>query len=239
MQVKRFLNIAQKNKYVVYTEPYKLNIWGIRNENTQANSFDDWIVCFWKDDKGNWQLKRFNASTDPGTFFLLNPLDSLGTAILKQGQYLNAYQAQYNSRLGFRALELVQIKDVPIIRDYDRNAVLDFDNGRVTTGLYGINIHSGASPNGKSISVDKWSAGCQVFGVWSEFAEFTALCEKHISLYGNIFSYTLIDRRAELRAKKRILLGSLALFLLVAIIIYFYRKEALNFLKNTFKILKL
>lgn len=235
MQVRRFLNIARKNKYIVYTEPYKLNIWGIRNENTQANNFDDWIVCFWKDDKGNWQLKRFNASTDPGTFFLLNPLDNLGTAILKQGQYLNTYQAQYNSRLGFKALELVQIENASIIRDYDRNAVLDFDNGRITVGKYGINIHSGASPNGKSIAVDKWSAGCQVFGVWAEFAEFTALCEKHISLHGNIFSYTLIDRRAEQRAKRRMFLGTLVIIVLVGVLICYYRKELLGFMSSLLK----
>ena len=207
--IQQLLNIAKKQKYKVFKEPYKLNIWGIRSDGVEAGKFDDWIVCFWYNEKGRVEWAKFQATTDPGTYFLQNPMQDLGAAILKQGQYLDVWQAEYNSRLGFYALELVQrLGVVTIIRDYDRNAVLDFANGRQTTGFYGINIHAGANPNQRSIDVGRWSAGCQVFASYEEYQVFTKLCERHISLYGKKFSYTLIDERARARARKRLILNT-------------------------------
>ena len=115
-----------------------------------------------------------------------------GTAILAEGQYRNAYaigmhRGQYEA--------LVQVKPITIMRDYDRNAVLDFYNGKKTRGYYGINIHR-ANRVGKTKTVDKNSAGCQVFENASDFAVFMRLCEKHKSLYGNQFTYSLIDFRS-------------------------------------------
>jgi hypothetical protein len=51
--------------------------------------------------------------------------------------------------------------------------------------------------------VDKWSAGCQVFANAANFAQFMAMCQKHKSLYGNHFTYTLIDNRALERQTRR------------------------------------
>ena len=90
---------------------------------------------------------------------------------------------------------LVQRKPVTVIRDYDRNAKLDFLNGKKTTGLFGINIHR-ASKTGTTRTVDKYSAGCQVFENADAFQEFLKLCDRHRQLYGNQFTYTLIDFRA-------------------------------------------
>ena len=97
---------------------------------------------------------------------------------------------------------MTQQKPVTIFRDYDRNAVLDFNNGKETTGIYGINIHR-STPTGTSQNVDKWSAGCQVFENGQDFAKFIELAEKHNSLYGNNFTYTLVDERAYNRMLKR------------------------------------
>jgi hypothetical protein len=35
----------------------------------------------------------------------------------------------------------VQSKPITVLRDYDRNAILDFWNGKPETGMFGINIH--------------------------------------------------------------------------------------------------
>lgn len=190
--------------YVVYKEPYKLNIVGIRSANTQANSFDDEMLVFWYDDRGNLDWRVFQVSTDPGTYWLNNPIEALGAAILKGGQYIDAYTLIDTNRFGFPTKEFYQQKSVTIVRDYNRNAVLDFYNGRETTGLYGINIHTGVNPHTKqSAEVGQWSAGCQVFAVWKEWQEMLQLAQKHIQHNGNTFTYTLLDSRAMVRTQRR------------------------------------
>jgi len=89
---------------------------------------------------------------------------------------------------------------VTVIRDYDRNAVLDFNNGREETGIFGINIHKAGKD---SKDVDQWSAGCQVFQKSDDFESFMSLVRKQREKYGDKFTYTLIDERAYNRALKR------------------------------------
>ena len=193
------MRLLKMKGYKVFDRPYELNIVGIRKDNNVPNKFDDTLYVFWKTDSGSWEGKYYTITTDPGTYWLKNPMQDLGAAILKEGQYENAYKLGLH-RGEYKAL--VQQKPVTIYRDYDRNAILDFNNGRETTGLYGINIHR-SSATGTSQNVDKWSAGCQVFENGQDFANFIQLAEKHNSLYGNNFTYTLIDERAYMRMLKR------------------------------------
>lgn len=197
--IKSMLKLLESKSYKVYDRPYELNIVGVRKNDVVANDFDDTIYTFWKNDKGEWEGKTYSATTDPGTYWLKNPMNVDGTAILKEGQYENAYRigkhrGQYDA--------LVQAKPVTVIRDYDRNAVLDFNNGKETTGLYGINIHR-ASATSNLQNVDKWSAGCQVIQSPLGFKDFMQSAEKHRGLYGNNFTYTLVDERAYTRNVKR------------------------------------
>lgn len=195
----RALIATLKSKgYVILTRPYELNIVGVRNNSTEANKFDDLLYAFWKNKDGNWEGKYFNITTDPGTYFLKNPLSKLGAAILKEGQYVDSYAIDKH-RGKYDAL--TQKKPVDVIRDYDRNAILDFYNGKEETGLFGINIHKAGTD---SSDVDKWSAGCQVFQKTADFEDFMNLARKHKELYGNKFTYTLIDERAYNRKFKRL-----------------------------------
>ncbi len=60
--------------------------------------------------------------------------------------------------------------------------------------------------------VDKFSAGCQVFANASDFEFFLELAEQHAKLYGNKFTYTLLDFRAMRRESlRRIAIGTLTL----------------------------
>jgi hypothetical protein len=122
-----------------------------------------------------------------------------GTAILKAGQYIGGYMMGLHRG---KYLALVQKRPVQVVRDYDRNAVLDFMNGKEDKGMFGINIHR-ASENGITKTVDQYSAGCQVFASATEFILFLHLCERHKTLYGNEFTYTLIDERAVNRESKK------------------------------------
>jgi len=199
MLLQKLKAILKHKGFTLFTRPYELNIVGLRSNNTAANRFDDQLHVFYRTNGIKWEYHVFRITTDPGTYWLKNPMQPQGTAILQQGQYKGAYvlglhRGQYKA--------LVQRKPVTIIRDYDRNALLDFNNGRKNTGLFGINIHR-ANASGKTKSIDKYSAGCQVFENAADFARFLALCEKHRSLYGNAFTYSLIDFRAVKRQTLR------------------------------------
>jgi hypothetical protein len=179
--------MARKN-YVVYQEPYKLNIVGVRSKSTTPNSFDDTINVFYKDDAGNWIFKSYPATTDPGSSYLNTPLNQKGTAILKPGQYVNSHKIGLHRN---QYTALVQQRPVTVMRDANRDNVLDFTSGKEDTGLFGINLHR-ASQTGTTKTVGKYSAGCQVFSNINDFNEFLQMCEKHRGKYGNNFTYTLL-----------------------------------------------
>jgi hypothetical protein len=188
----RIKAILNESGYVLNTKPYQLNIVGVRSPSIDSNSFDDEVHVFYKKPDGKWNYHVYPATTDPGTFWLNNPSYEQGTAILAQGQYRNAYAI--GKHKGFYTA-LVQIRPVTVIRDYDRDALLDFYNGSKQTGNFGINIHR-AESFGETKFINKYSAGCQVFQNAADFDKFIALCEQHKKLYGNKFTYTLIDLRA-------------------------------------------
>lgn len=200
-------SIAHKNRFTIYTKPYQLNIWGIRSAQVRAGQFDDHIHVFYTVGPSQWQYHIFRATTDPGTYWLNNPMMPQGAAILAQGQYVDAYQIGLH-RGEYAAL--IQSKPVTVIRDYNRDATLDFLNGNYHTGYFGINIHR-AMRQGITPYIEKFSAGCQVFENASDFYRLMMMAEKHRSLYGNRFTYTLVDERAIQRAMmRRLLYGSLA-----------------------------
>lgn len=200
------VNALRVKSYQTYWRPYELNIVGVRADSTVPNRFDDEIHVFFKNNSGQWIHYIFPATTDPGTYWLKNPLNPQGTAILQQGQYKDAYQIGLHRG---KYYALVQRKPVTVLRDYDRNAVLDFWNGTPDTGMFGINIHR-ASVKGTTKTVDAHSAGCQVFASINDFHRFMQLCERHKEIYGNSFTYTLVDKRAIAREQRRAAALSLA-----------------------------
>lgn len=201
--IKEITELAKRKGYVIYDALYKLNIWGFRSSNTTPNSFDDEIHVFTnisKTARKKWLYMVFKCTTDPGTFWLKNPSNSGGTAILNPGQYLDTYAIDLH-RGKYKAL-CQRLGKVSVTRDYNRNSFLDFNNGRVAIGYFGINIHR-AYKIGSTVKVDKYSAGCQVFKNAGDFDFFMKLCELHRSIYGNKFTYTLVDEKME-RAKTQL-----------------------------------
>jgi hypothetical protein len=199
MSLQKMKDILRHKGYKLFTRPYELNIVGLRSKSVFPNRFDDEIHVFYRTSNLKWQYHIFKATTDPGTFWLRQPMQPQGTAILAEGQHLNCYELGLHRG---QYLALVQHKPVTIIRDYNRDAVLDFNNGSTIKGYFGINIHR-AQVKGSTKSVDKYSAGCQVFENAKDFELFIGLCQKHKQLYGNQFTYTLIDFRAVRRQNLR------------------------------------
>lgn len=210
-------NIAKSTGYQIYTTPFKLNIWGIRSKHIKPNKFDDTLCVFFNEKKSGkvkWKTYCFKITTDPGTYWLKNPIKPRGTAILKQGQYLNSYKiARHRGKYYALCQRLGKVR---IIVDFNRDLVLDFKNIKTETGMFGINIHR-ARKTGTTYRIDNHSAGCQVFQNANDFSFFMRLCEMHRKIHGNKFSYTLIDQRERLKGniKQALKFGIIATGVLV------------------------
>ena len=174
---------------------YDVNIVGVRNANTNnevTNRFDDHLTISYKNENGEWNFHCFEAPTDPGSHWTEKQLlNKNGVAILKEGQYrgshkIGLHQGKYEA--------LRQQRPLKVYRDGDRDDTYDFIEENVHEGIYGINIHRAtAREGGKSVQVDKWSAGCQVIAANADFKLFMEICRKARDVWGNSFTYTLIN----------------------------------------------
>ena len=189
-RLSEIINTMKEKGYVIYTDPLKLNVVGVRNGNTTSVNFDDEIAFFYYDDKGKLIGKVCPGTTDPSVDYLKNPMRGDGTAILKSGQYVDTYKIDFHNG---KYLALTQrLKPVTVIRDNDRNALLNFFED-TDTGFFGINIHR-ASRNKNNVTViGPDSAGCQVFQNEADFNEMMAAATISSAKYGNKFTYTLIN----------------------------------------------
>ena len=166
---------------------YNLNIIGIRSKTNEVNKFDDRICVVFRDELG-WITRTWPCTTDPGIYWLDNPSNVTGTAILVPGQYRGVYKigkhrGQYDA--------LVQKGGaVKVYRDANKDEVLDMDPDTEQEGFFGINIHKAGE---HSTEVNKWSAGCQVFANKDDFEEFMSICYAARTKWGDSFTYTLID----------------------------------------------
>ena len=174
---------------------YDVNIIGVRNSKTKGrvtNAFDDTLTISYKID-GEWQYHEFNCTTDPGSHWVENILNEKGVAILKPNQYRGSHKLDFHQG---RYLALRQKSDVTVYRDNDRDNNYDLNESKTDTGIFGINIHRATGRSGgKSIRVDKWSAGCQVIADNDNWHTFLGICQSAREIHGNSFSYTLIESK--------------------------------------------
>jgi len=221
MNLQDIVNTMNAKGYVVYTEPNRLNVVGIRSGNDTSVYYDDHIAFFYYDSNGNIQGKICEATTDPSVNYLVNPIAGNGTAILKSGQYVDAYTI--GSHRGKYLALVQQLKPVTVIRDADRNSVLNFF-ASTETGMYGINIHRSSYGKANYLVIDADSAGCQVFQNISDFDEMMALAEISKEQYGNVFTYTLIDEKDTVKNTRNTIVLGVGL-LLMGVFGYLYYKK--------------
>ena len=188
-------NILRKVKemnFNIFTNgSFNLNIIGFRTPSRVANAFDDFMYVVYKNDIGEWIEKKYRCTTQPGIYWLNNPSKISGTAILVgNAQYRGVYKLGLHQGR-YKAL-CQRGGPVKVFRDSNRDEILDQDPETITSGYFGINIHR-ATSSGESTHVNKWSAGCQVIANSEDYKEFISLCEKSESIYGNSFTYTLLE----------------------------------------------
>ena len=184
-----FENLFKNKGYAYFTNgAYNINIIGVRASGAViTNSFDDILLIIYKTPTGTWNRQIYQITTDPGQFYMNNPCNSKGTAILVPGQYRGTYKIGLH-RGKYKAL--CQNKPVKVYRDNNKDSVYDYDPNKLDEGMFGINLHKAGT---LSKRVDTWSAGCQVFASETEFRAFMNYCNKQIKYgHGETFTYTLL-----------------------------------------------
>lgn len=166
---------------------FNLNLVGIRSDDIDSNAFND-LVCVAFYQGGQPVCLQFPATTDPGLYYRTNPINVSGTAILTAGHHrgiweIGKHQGKYEA--------LVQRRPVTVHRDADKDGRIDLSAG-TETGLFGINLHR-AREDGRSMQVDRWSAGCQVVAKSQDFDILMAVVRRARTQWPNYFSYTLIN----------------------------------------------
>lgn len=187
-----FKKLFEKKGYAYFEKGnYNMNIIGVRsNQNNKVtNKYDDCLVLIYNTETG-WKRQIYSITTEPGLSIMKAPSNAKGTAILAPGQYRGAYKIdKHNGK--YDAL-CQRNKVVKVYRDNNRNEVYDYKPETIDTGMFGINIHRSNETWTRS-TVDGYSAGCQVFNDPKEFMSFMNLIKKSAKIYGNCFTYTLVN----------------------------------------------
>lgn len=174
---------------------FDVNIIGVRNSETKGrvtNAFDDCVTISYKED-GEWKFHCYQATTDPGSHWEQNLLNKKGVAILKPGQYRGSHKLRLHQG---KYLALGQKSPVKVYRDNNRDGKYDLLEENIDEGIFGINIHRATGrKGGKSIRVDKWSAGCQVIADNDDWHQFLDICQTAREIWGNSFTYTLLESK--------------------------------------------
>ena len=184
-----FKNIFAKKGYTFFTKgEYNLNIIGVRHKGSKiTNHFDDCLVVIYNTGNEKNVKRVFTCTTLPGKKAMEHPTQVKGTAILKPGQYRGAYKIGYHKG---KYKALCQRKTLPVYRDGNKDDKFDLNPLSIDKGIFGINIHKAGD---NSTLVDGWSYGCQVLSKSIDFNALMRLVERSASIYGNSFTYTLIN----------------------------------------------
>lgn len=185
-----FEKLFKAKGYAWFTKgSYNLNIIGVRsNNNKVTDKYDDIIVVDYNTDNCHKRV-CYTITTEPGKYYMQNLCNPKGAAILVPGQYRGCWQIGLHHG---KYKALCQCKAVKVYRDNNKDMIYNMTPKNIDKGIFGINIHRSNKTCICDI-IDKYSAGCQVFNDPVEFNAFMRLCETQRKLYGNTFTYTLIN----------------------------------------------
>ena len=185
-----FEKLFKDKGYAWFTKgSYNLNIIGVRsNNNKVTDKYDDILVVDYNTNNGHKRV-CYTITTEPGKYYMQNLCNPKGAAILVPGQYRGCWQIGLHHG---KYKALCQRKAVKVYRDNNKDMIYNMTPKSIDKGIFGINIHR-SNKTCICDTIDKYSAGCQVFNDPVEFNAFMRLCEAQRKLYGNTFTYTLIN----------------------------------------------
>jgi len=169
---------------------YNLNLIGVRSSTHRTGAFDDVLFCAYKVNR-LWRTHAWPITTDPGAHYLTKPINPEGCAVLASPQQCRGAYA-IGEHHGYPAL-VQSGAPVRVWRDNDKDNEIDWGEDKGIEGWYGINIHR-AKRSGITDSPDYHSAGCQVFASRREHDAFMDLCRKSAKIWGNKFTYTIVNQ---------------------------------------------
>lgn len=176
--------LFKKKGYTFFEGELNLNIFAKRKV-INTNVFDDEFYVVYQEGGKNI-VKKWACATEPGKTYMLKPLHKDGSAIIVEGQYRGAFtfglhQGKYEC--------LRQHKPLKYNRDNNKDTKHDI-GGKVYEEIAYTNIHHAGKDSGQ---VDSWSAGCVVFKRIKDFNEMMSIAKKSAKLYGDKFTFTMIN----------------------------------------------
>ena len=199
-ELDKIIKIVKDGGGEVFENDGYINFCGVRN-NATNDTFNDILYIYWKDSTvGSFKcVKTTDFTTKPGKKSVVNPINSNGAAIVKEGWHKDIWhhgkhQGKYDA---LRQDEGVT-KPVTITRDNtqkgrnDNKYELRIFSDTTEMGYPYTNMHRSGDPQGNS--VNGWSAGCQVFKYKSDFDTMLEMA-KFASKNGQTkFSYFLTNK---------------------------------------------
>jgi hypothetical protein len=180
----QIVQAMQEKGHEVFTGENELNIVGVRNLNSNPDQFSETLALFFtKNEVEHFVL--YSITTLPNSYFLKNPVNPKGTAILMEGQY-KGWKTYIRDSGQYHAL--MQPKDVSVYRDNNKDKKVDLDPATVETGYFEIELHKANNVS----ALKKQSAGCQVFKNAEEYFGFMEAVRESIYA-GKEITYTLIN----------------------------------------------
>ena len=172
---RRILRCMRDKGYWIARSPNAYNIVYVEGMNADgkenADTFDQWndrrIVIRIKPGGKPEMVINHQATTEPGKFYTVNPVNPQGAARIAFGQYKAWVDGLHQ---GVQPA-LVQRGEVRVHRDLDQNGKRSKNDPIDVGDWFGINQHSTA-PNFTPQLVGKYSAGCLVGQVYSEHLKF-------------------------------------------------------------------
>lgn len=160
----RIVKYMQSKNYVVFTEPKEYNIVYVEGMNEDGslnndapNEFNDRRIVIEVVDGIPKIVNHWQATTEPGSHYTFQPMNSQGAARIQFGQYKAWRVGPHGNAEPHEAL--VQVADITVCRDFNKDFKRTGD--KLDRGdNFGVNQHYGFDFPQNNIRVA--SAGCLV-----------------------------------------------------------------------------
>lgn len=176
-----------------------------RSEKQAADRWNDCIIIIKYNNKTKQDeiIAAYSATTEPGRFYTLNPMNRAGAARLCFGSFKDSWGFGMH---GVKAphFALIQRQAVSVCRDLNN----DFSrlNDKIFSGIYGINIHAAVGSPDFMASIGLYSAGCLVIRSYAQQKIFMSLCRQSGL---SRFSCSLFDGSAVVPASQKVLVPAI------------------------------
>lgn len=186
--INQLKKVLAKKGFPFYEDglPYHLNIIGIKNNSKSGGLFTGTIMVSYADFLGKLTCDYFTALLKPVDILQLSSRNNKDIILLQEGHYPDSFE----KRIEKGGAKLVPIKVLRYLRGKFNPHFIASKGTRAGIPNIRIEGHLGFfSPE----TIRVWSNGSQIIEKGYEILLY--LIEKAIQNHGNIFSYTLLNRK--------------------------------------------